>query len=178
MDRPDDGRAKEEEETVFYQSDTLYEITINPRGQHMRMIPKNRLRSIYASLKEHLESYEGILEYELYPEISEPRYGNIDRGSEPRVHYHGTIRFYKDIDVGEFLYIHLYKLKKYADYCINAYREDYWPKYCKKQEVIMLKLCKKYSVPYKLHNKSKFFIIRTNALEDDVYTKFHLDSNV
>lgn len=139
---------KEIDLSVFYMRGTSYEITLNPKKQHPRQ--KHRLKLIYKELMEVVESLSLVADVTLYPEISEPRYGNSEgRGQEPRVHFHGTLKL-KDTEtsVGLFLLNKLKMIKDYSDFCINKDRGEGWYLYCTKQKSIMKPLCKLYKEPY------------------------------
>lgn len=144
------------EDEIFYEMDTAYEITLNPQKQY-ESSTVNRLAKCQAQMSHIVSLLSTTCEIDLYTEISEPRYGNIERGSSSRIHYHGVIKFKKSPHaVGLFLLNHINILKKTCDYSINRLRPDKWRTYCTKQQHIMEPLCKLYKVPYKITTSNPY----------------------
>lgn len=136
-----------EKNVIFYEAGGIYEITINLRKQHEGS--KSRLKECYKEIEFLVSHLKEVGEVNLITEISEPTYGNIERGSISRVHYHGTLTFYDPpIFVAMFLMSKILILKKNSDFQINKYRADVWPMYMRKQSQIMIPYCKSVKVPY------------------------------
>lgn len=156
MTSPHNGQEKVDKHddiTIFYDNGIDYEITINPDKQFDNTL--GRVTSIthaFTVIIDKLRDYSD--DFEFYPELSEPRYGNKNRGSSPRWHYHGRLKLK---DAGGFLLYFLHLLRQYADYSINMFRPEHWPKYMTKQEHIMRPLCKHYRVPYKITPSNNIF---------------------
>lgn len=131
---------------IFYRANTTYEITVNPDNQYFDKI--DRLVKMASSFSAHIDALKEVSTFQFIVEQSEPRYGNKHRGSDSRLHFHGTIRFLDEVSIGKFLLNIVNKLKKYGDFSINTYRPDVWDDYMDKQKHIMLPLCKAYHVPY------------------------------
>lgn len=145
----------EESSQVFFQSGELYEITINPAKQYDNDL--HRVAKQVHAMTVITSALKDLATFELYPELSEPRYGNKDRGSSPRWHYHGTFTLRDDKAVGEFLLNFIHMLRAFSDYSINPYRPEHWPEYIAKQQHIMRPLCHKYNAPYCITEKNNIF---------------------
>lgn len=123
---------------IFYETDGVYEITINPQDKYQYKHNKYRAELFVEQAVRKLRGCLSVsCEYELYIELSEPRNSNEIKGTYPRFHLHGTIIIR---DVFEFLQYGLTRLMAYSDYQINQHRPDKWSKYCKKQQGIMKSL--------------------------------------
>lgn len=149
MTKPSMG-IKEDSTEIFYEQDLKYEITINPEKQYQMKV--DRMQKVYADLVKWLECRK--MDYNLVVEISEPTYGNKDRGSLPRIHWHGWVLFRDDTEVYDWLLYGIYTLTRWADYQINTMREDYWDKYMAKQSGIMIPCCRHYHIPYMVNPSS------------------------
>lgn len=142
--------------TCFYIPQVNYELTINPREQHFKK--KTRSSKCVETCSAIMELFRDVATFEMYPELSEPRFGNIERGSEARWHYHGVVRFNDELAVGIFLLEKVYMLKRMCDFSINSYRKEHWNKYIKKQEKIMKPLTKYNNLPYVLTSNRPQFV--------------------
>lgn len=155
--------SKEEQENgqekdplgLFFKPNTFYEVTINPDMQHYGRV--DRIHRVVRSFTKCIDKFREHCEFEFYPELSEVRYGNKNRGNPSRWHYHGWIKFKHELGIGEFLLNVQPALQNYSDYSINAFRADHWSAYIVKQSSIMKPLCKAYRVPYNINHKSAIF---------------------
>ncbi len=152
--------SKEVQEHIFYQSNTYYEITINPEDRYQYFGAPRRLEKFIVKSQSLLRDSLGVYdtEYELVTELSEP-YINVHKKSPlPRLHFHGKIKFKTDVHVGLFLLNGLYLLSRFALVTINKYRKDKWTGYIHKQNAIMVALSKQMKVPYILHSNQKIIV--------------------
>lgn len=113
-----------------YQVNTVYEFTINLRDEYQYPDSPMRLMKCKKILKDIMDL--NTWEYHLRVELSQPKFG--DYTSCTRVHYHGIVRFKDNDEIRYFLLTQLNKLFKIGRVCINAYRPDHWPTYCRKQK--------------------------------------------
>lgn len=154
MSQPLDPK-KEDPLDIFYKPGTMYEVTINPDNQHYGRI--DRIQRVVRAFTKCIDKLRDLAEFEFYPELSEVRYGNKNRGNPSRWHYHGWLKFKSEVAVGEFLLNIQAFIQNYSDYSINLFRKDYWVRYITKQQFVMKPLCKKYRVPYHINDKSAIF---------------------
>lgn len=141
------------EKDVFYKQD-VYEITINPsdQGRRSKVAAKAMIVNMHSMMKD-MHAYARL---ELYLEISEPRWGNVHRGSEPRWHFHG---FLEVLDPIEFIVKGIPMLKKSSDYCINKLRLQEWSNYVDKQQSLIVLYLQQYDnqmlIEYPLSNTTR-----------------------
>lgn len=137
---------------LFYDTDGIYEITINPQDKYQYRHNKYRAELFVEQAVRKLRGCLGVsCEYQLYLELSEPRNSNEIKGTYPRFHFHGTIIIR---DVFEFLQYGLTKLMAYGDYQINQHRPDKWSKYCNKQQGIIGQSLKSKGLPLVITEKT------------------------
>lgn len=137
-------KQEHKDTSIFYTTNTTYEITINPKDQHLHEL--HRFKAAYKTMKTFLKKYfNRETQYLFHPEISEPRYSN-PTGSIPRIHYHGVITFITTESLADFLLETFHKLANISSFQINAHRPDHWQKYITKQDILMKHICKSYSL--------------------------------
>lgn len=137
---------------IFYKVGEPYEITLNPCDGLQHLDDVSRLSFVYDDMSKLLIKYFGKdTQYKLYPEISEPKFSN-KKGSYPRIHFHGNIKFTTTDSLGEFLLCKFNKLRQGYSIQLNNYRPEHWPKYCKKQKAFMKPLLASYDKKYIITN--------------------------
>lgn len=156
-------------DSIFYKKGTKYECTISPSdkyqffGQHDRLL--KFLTFIQSRLSVSFTDWDASFTFFL--ELSEPTALNKDDpkkcSSGSRLHIHGYFEFPTSLSVGQFLLNGQYWLTRYSDVQINAYRADYWPKYCRKQQHIIKMLCKSSGcLPSTLTNDTPVISVNTD----------------
>lgn len=130
-----------------------YAITICPNDAHQYLLNKSeRLEYVYSYIKNyHMSKLDTESKYELYPEISTPKGANIN--GKCRIHFHGSITFTEEGLYLFYMYI-LNALKNVSTVEIKDDFKDGWD-YCTKNKVIMLYMCKRSGIPYKMTHRSK-----------------------
>lgn len=143
-------QKKEDPLNVFYKKDTLYEITINPCDKYQFAGDPYRVNKCVQFMSQLMNPLKELSEYSMVPELSESRFGNIERKGSigSRFHYHGTIKFKDSLSIGKFLCWSIRQLQQRADIQLNEHRPEYWPKYLTKQKEIMKNLVKEANAPY------------------------------
>lgn len=161
----------------FYETGRTYEITINPKKQYEKNT--KRFIRIYHDLYNMLGLMKNC-EIVLQPELSEPTYGNIERGGFSRLHFHGYLVIPEcPLKTGKFILNELMILKLFCDFQINPLRLEYWKRYMNKQKHIMKSLCEEYNVPYLIENKVKPYLppINKNKCSPNYFTKWECDES-
>lgn len=141
-----------EEPKAFYESNKIYEITLNPDNRHQYFDNIVREKKCIDYMIKMLTPLQERCKWELYPELSEPRHANHETGL-PRWHWHGKIIFQTDEDIVFWLLTYQIKLQQHMDIKISDYRPDYWPLYIKKQ-TYMKKYLQSHKLPYQLSHKT------------------------
>lgn len=116
-----------------YLPKTPYEITIRPYAQE----PHNALRFINATSKLKEIKKNLYCKLLLFPELSQPKYSLHHETKVTYIHWHGIIYFESNTDIFNFLLTQWNDLVVLYHIQINPYREDYWLKYCIKQQNII-----------------------------------------
>lgn len=149
--------SEQKEPKAFLTTGIVYEMTLNApdRGQYFNKETRaTKCVEHYSTILELMRPYA---DYTFYPELSQIRNSNPEKQHYCRWHYHGFIKFKDNLALAQWLVHSQYKLSKTVDYQINAYREEYWNKYCTKQEEIMKPLCKSLNIPYILSSTKPRF---------------------
>jgi len=132
---------------LFFKNGVSYEITVNPSDsmQHFASTV-NRLNLFVKSMSPFMEVLKKTSTYDFYLEVSEQQKIN-NTTSQPRLHYHGMIKFN---NVASFMVFDHYVLGRALDIQFNHFRPDYWIKYIAKQKSLMSDLCAEHNVRYHL----------------------------
>ncbi len=151
--------------SIFFKNNVTYEVTINPSDsmQHFAAY-QTRLSKFVKGMGAITECIASVSEYDLYLEVSEPQKLNKTT-SQPRLHYHGLIRF---TDVATFLIYKYYMFGRMADVQFNEYRPTYWIDYITKQKDLMKDLCSRKGVRYHLYNSSNIATCNNDNLTRSV----------
>jgi len=137
--------------TVFYEKDTVYEITINPLDRYQHYKSPCRLKLCVEEIRKKLLcTLAHHCEYTLVPEVSEPQHSNHTTGW-PRVHFHGVITVKNPI---MYLTETLHLMAEFSDIQVNPYRPDHWPMYVAKQKHLLKPILQK---DYYLTNNDETF---------------------
>lgn len=141
-----------------FEAGKVYEITINPDDKHQYYGKNCRLTRVVELVSRELDQCKGVMDYSLAVEVTMPQYGNAERGSKPRIHYHGQVKFKDEMSVAEFFVERAYGLRQWSDVQFNKYRPEIWDEYCAKHKKFMLPYCKKYQVPYIISSTKPIFV--------------------
>lgn len=147
---------KEEDKEIFYKPEVYYEITINPCNAMQHYDQVGRLVATHNDMEVFLRRTfkKKYFKYYFTPEISEPRYSN-EKGSFPRIHYHGIFMMKSPTAIVGFLLKTFNKLRESSSIQINTLRPQYWNKYIHKQRSIMEPVLTAGQQPYTLTNMSE-----------------------
>lgn len=118
------------------EKDIYYSMTLNPNDKYQFAGKPDRMQLFR-------NTYYGIMvgwtetNYLFYTELSEPK--NVNGTIGPRLHLHGFIKFTSNKAIKNFLLHEVYKLSKLGIVDIDTISdEEYWKKYCKKQQHIIM----------------------------------------
>ncbi len=125
---------KKKEITNSYNNKVVYTLNICPDDRHQHL---GEIARTFICLVEHrkkLSKLRRYAEYRLVPEYSFPM--KSSKGSFPRLHYHGTIKFN---DIMAFLEIGYYELTRWCIFEVDTISDPtYWDQYCRKDHKLMM----------------------------------------
>lgn len=155
------GETIDGDDKFTFKADTQYEITINPDDKH-QFYGKGHTRVNYfvEAMAKELDQWKESCAYSMALEVSMPQYGNATRGSKPRLHYHGVIRFKDEVSIATFFIERAYKVRQWCDVQFNEFRPEHWPKYCAKNKAMMKSYCDAHHVPYIQNSEKAPYSIR------------------